>query len=972
MSRTWGLKFVTRSIFLALIVALCVSLIAPAAKTSAETYDKLQAPDRAYSYAYYEAMRECIDHEAINTNPGINDGIAADPGNDGETTSPSGGNWFQSEMKAYVAGESKSCSTIAQTAIKDYWGYTSYYVFLLDLGYKYESNTGTGQWVNRASDSDKLSKFTEALKRKGVATTVTAADHYLLYLETFKEKCNFDSKLLSQTSTSERERAETGKVATYGSGNGYGILSIVGDNGVITQHYYTYRAVDAAAGGFQLETYVIYGQDRYERASGDFPAVGELAKCPDMPKKINDGAAAYSEALRLDVCTDIGFGVNNPNSSACVASLLHKDEPNYCVTHYPNVNSGDYKACVAGTNAESIDADPIGGAGGLTPEEGASSCSIEYVGWIACPVINFLAEIADGAFVVLADNFLRTDPQVFNTSGSTFNAWSTMRTIANVAFVIVFLIIIFSQLTGAGITNYGVKKMLPRLVIAAILVNISYFISQLAIDVSNILGYSLKDVLDGITDTVSPKSIEEAIAPGSNPIATGDGFAGIAGGILAIAAVGVGFYALLSTFIPILLAAVVALVMILFILVARQAIIILLVVVSPLAFVAFLLPNTQNLFTQWRKIFTSMLLLFPIIALVFGLSTLASQILTDTFSNAIDDDTQNWFGQIIASAVLILPLFVVPMLLKKSLDSIPMLGQLASKLSTKANGNIGKKLKESYQGSLAGRGAAYRKAGRESFRQKKFAERVSKGGASRFFASGIGIGEANKAGNEMLVKSALEAQQKAVAEEVSAAQAQIDDLNLTGTQKLELAVKGSLEGTTADGKKFSLSGDSSRKAAIKDLMANGSVEEIHSIVAQSRKGGSLAHLAQSVSTAAGAAGVGSKDPALGGKQLGAISQGEFDYEKAVKQAAADGKYNSEAFASMDNQARQRAIEVAQKAAAAGDTSILETLQQSAAGVIKSPVLSSKAAGNGDATAQINTLLSSSPGGAPLPGRNPNP
>lgn len=312
-----------------------------------------------------------------------------------------------------------------------------------------------------------------------------------------------------------------------------------------------------------------------------------------------------------------------------------------------------------------------------------SSCAIEGIGWIICPVVNFLAMVADASFGFMADHFLKTNPAIFNNSGSTYDAWTIIRNVANIAFVIVFLVIIFSQLTSVGITNYGVKKMLPRLVIAAILVNVSYFISQIAVDISNILGYSIKGVFDSIAASAAP-------IQGTGQSATGEGFAGIAGGVLAIVGTAVIGYALLSTLIPVLLAAVVGLVMILFILVARQALIILLVVISPLAFVAFLLPNTEQWFKKWQKTLTALLLVFPMVALVFGASTLASTILSNAYS--INGDTNNWFGQIIAAAVLVLPLFVVPSLLKKSIDSVGGIGAKLNGIGNKLSGAASKPL----------------------------------------------------------------------------------------------------------------------------------------------------------------------------------------------------------------------------------------------------------------------------------------
>ena len=77
----------------------------------------------------------------------------------------------------------------------------------------------------------------------------------------------------------------------------------------------------------------------------------------------------------------------------------------------------------------------------------------------------------------MQENFLNIkSDQLFSQSEKgkeVFKHWVTFRDIANVFFVIMIAIIIFSQVTGAGISSYGIKKMLPKIIIYAILVNIS-------------------------------------------------------------------------------------------------------------------------------------------------------------------------------------------------------------------------------------------------------------------------------------------------------------------------------------------------------------------------------------------------------------------------------------------------------------------------------------------------------------------
>jgi hypothetical protein len=228
------------------------------------------------------------------------------------------------------------------------------------------------------------------------------------------------------------------------------------------------------------------------------------------------------------------------------------------------------------------------------------SCGVPGVGWIICPVVKLLGIITDESYNVIK-SYLIIDPSIIESNGVAHNVWLAIQSLSNILFVITFLVIIFSQLTSVGITNYGVKKMLPRLIIAAILVNISFFLCQISVDISNIVGNSIDSIIEGAAQ-VSGVSLEPQI-----------NISGVANNVLGGVGVVVGGAALASwisftTLVPLLITGFIAIIVLLFILVARQALIILLVVLSPLAFVAFLLPNTTKWFQTWRKAFISMLM----------------------------------------------------------------------------------------------------------------------------------------------------------------------------------------------------------------------------------------------------------------------------------------------------------------------------------------------------------------------------
>ena len=290
-----------------------------------------------------------------------------------------------------------------------------------------------------------------------------------------------------------------------------------------------------------------------------------------------------------------------------------------------------------------------------TTDSTASTCIIEAVGWIVCPVMNFTAGIVDAAYGFVT-SLLEVQP-LLTTGGSAgiYNAWVVMRNIANVAFVIAFLIIIFSQLTSMGVSNYGVKKLLPRLVIAAILVNVSFWICAIGVDLSNILGSSMVQIFESIQ-----VSIPNETSTGGNFsfLADGNGWMSLVGGVLAgTIAAGAIYYVGLSALIPALLAALVAILTVFLVLTLRQALIVLLIVIAPLAFVAYLLPNTEGWFSKWRKLLMTLLLMYPIIALIFGASALASEIIISTANN-------NIVIQIMGACIAIVPLALTPLVMK--------------------------------------------------------------------------------------------------------------------------------------------------------------------------------------------------------------------------------------------------------------------------------------------------------------------
>lgn len=302
-------------------------------------------------------------------------------------------------------------------------------------------------------------------------------------------------------------------------------------------------------------------------------------------------------------------------------------------------------------------------AAGENPDVGSSDCGIASVGFYICPISTFLAKNMDWLYGKLNDS-LETQPlNVTDNKSGLYLAWNIMLGFANAAFIIAFLVIIYSQVTSAGISNYGIKKMLPRLAIAAVLVNISYYICAFAIDLSNISGHALQDVFMQIRTTVLTTGHSSG---GSIEVFTWENLTALilSGGAAAVGirAFLVGEGGVLSSAIilllPVLLGALLAVLMVVLVLAARHALIVILTIISPLAFVCYLLPGTEKWFEKWRKMFMTMLIFFPAFSLLFGGSQLAAAAILQNASTIIE--------VILGLAVQIIALPLTPFLFKLS------------------------------------------------------------------------------------------------------------------------------------------------------------------------------------------------------------------------------------------------------------------------------------------------------------------
>lgn len=280
--------------------------------------------------------------------------------------------------------------------------------------------------------------------------------------------------------------------------------------------------------------------------------------------------------------------------------------------------------------------------------------SLGALGWVVCPATGLLSKMVDEIYDKI-EQLLVVSPISTEDGSPIYEIWKYCRGITNIVFIIFLLVVIYSQITGLGISNYGIKKALPKLIVTAVLVNLSFLICSLGVDVSNIVGNSLRGVFTSVEEaTLATSTMQSGRVPLSSIFTTL-----VNGGTLALGAGAIAFeLGMLWMLIPTVLGAIVAVVTGLITIALRQAVVALLIMISPLAMVAYMLPNTEQWFKKWKDLLTRMLVFYPMFSLLFGASSLAGF--------AIIMSAKDGFGLLLGVAVQIFPLFFAWKLMQMS------------------------------------------------------------------------------------------------------------------------------------------------------------------------------------------------------------------------------------------------------------------------------------------------------------------
>ena len=298
--------------------------------------------------------------------------------------------------------------------------------------------------------------------------------------------------------------------------------------------------------------------------------------------------------------------------------------------------------------------------------------------WIICPIINGTMNAAGSIFSNVVEPFLHTSPITTDPSPGNvvYTVWKSFRTIGNVVLVFALLFVVFGQSIGGGLIDaYTAKKTLPRILVAAIALNLSIYVCALLVDIFNVLGNGMASLI-----TAPLRESKNAVGDGGLSLRPSAGESGVAFLGLIIAAFAGGLvwhllkkgtaasggqpggagaaigYLLLFVALPVFLAALAIFIT----LILRQGIIMALTIISPVALALFAVPAADKYAKKWLDAFIKSLMVYPIITGIFGVS----QVLAVTVHEANGGGISTPLVLIAVAIVAFAPLFMIPFAFK--------------------------------------------------------------------------------------------------------------------------------------------------------------------------------------------------------------------------------------------------------------------------------------------------------------------
>ncbi len=361
--------------------------------------------------------------------------------------------------------------------------------------------------------------------------------------------------------------------------------------------------------------------------------------------------------------TNAGNSKPRPEESG---ALCTKDVSLGLYAEWADMPPGQYKACATGAECITITKPADAGIDDFTlvvnseqlapPNEKVCTSGEGVAGalaWVICPATQLIASATDFFENNIIVPFMTVSPLTTNASNPVYILWQNFRDLANVGFIVLLFISIFS----IALSKYGLKRVMPRLLMVAIGINLSYFIVAFVVDAFNIFGGGISQLVTGALQQAGTTQLNEGTSAG--PVRSIFTLGGAA--LLTILLSGGAAIGWLFSFLG--LAALVVVVVVI-ILIVRQLAIIVLVVLSPVAILMYLLPNTESWFKKWRQMLTQLLMMYPMIVLLFASGKVFGIVLQQPdfkiAGDGVTDDVAQAVRVILQFLVYVIPLVFLP------------------------------------------------------------------------------------------------------------------------------------------------------------------------------------------------------------------------------------------------------------------------------------------------------------------------
>lgn len=340
-----------------------------------------------------------------------------------------------------------------------------------------------------------------------------------------------------------------------------------------------------------------------------------------------------------------------------------------------------------------------GGGGGGGNNTTTSSCEASnfVLSWIVCGAIDLISHV-EQSIESLISSLLQTSPFIFNAnpnctstsasctnqkiSAATYDVWSNFRTYGDIVLVIALLIVVISEAAGGGLVDaYTVRKVLPRIIAAAILINLSIYIIAALEDIFNILGVGIINLIEAPF-----KSVAASLDLTTIHVSTGGGVV-FTLGLVALATLPIIVSGIIGVLLLVVLMGLLAAIGVLITIAIRQGLIVFLLIISPVAFALYVLPNTERYFKQWWSLLIKTLAVYPIVMAIFGLSFISAIIM----SNLVPNTGDQLLSDSMAILATVAPIFLIPFAFKMSGGIIGSIQKGISGLVANVNKPLGRR-----------------------------------------------------------------------------------------------------------------------------------------------------------------------------------------------------------------------------------------------------------------------------------------